>query len=263
MFSFSSYAEWIKVNEDTEGDSYYIDFETVKEIDGYVHWWEMRDYLKPYEGNMSSITYYQGDCEATRSKILSRFLYEKPMGTVKSFSLGDIVDLSALMPWTYIPPNTVAKDMLQTSCSLADQSSMNNYQSIVEELKAEMESIEWEARSLTQEIQAEHDQDRILVIEDQFSTLKNNYIGLIAARVKKEWRYMGAEDHWGCDVYIIQDEYGWVEGVNVQGCTIDDSDQAASFKNSIERAVYNSSPLPLAPDRSVFDTEILFYFRVN
>jgi len=29
MFSFSSYAEWIKVNEDTEGDSYYIDFETV------------------------------------------------------------------------------------------------------------------------------------------------------------------------------------------------------------------------------------------
>jgi len=39
MFSFSSYAEWIKVNEDTEGDSYYIDFETVKERDGYVYWW--------------------------------------------------------------------------------------------------------------------------------------------------------------------------------------------------------------------------------
>ena len=36
-----------------------------------------------------------------------------------------------------------------------------------------------EARALTQEIQAEQDQDRILVIEDQFSKLKNNYIGLI------------------------------------------------------------------------------------
>jgi len=120
-----------------------------------------------------------------------------------------------------------------------------------------------EARALTQEIQAEQDQDRILVIEDQFSKLKNNYIGLIAARVKKEWRYMGAEDHWGCDVHIIQNEYGYVEAVNVQGCTIDDSDQAASFKNSIERAVYKASPLPMAPDKSVFDTEIIFFFRVN
>jgi colicin import membrane protein len=120
-----------------------------------------------------------------------------------------------------------------------------------------------EARALTQEIQAEQDQDRILVIEDQFSKLKNNYIGLIAARVKKEWRYMGAEDHWRCDVHIIQNEYGYVEAVNVQGCTIDDSDKALSFKNSIERAVYKASPLPMAPDKSVFDTEIIFFFRVN
>ena len=29
---------------DVDGDSYYIDFETVKEIDGYVVWWEMKDY---------------------------------------------------------------------------------------------------------------------------------------------------------------------------------------------------------------------------
>ncbi|MGE4570416.1 MAG: cell envelope integrity protein TolA [Gammaproteobacteria bacterium] len=120
-----------------------------------------------------------------------------------------------------------------------------------------------EARSLTQEIQAEEDHERDLVIEDQFSKLKSSYIGLIAARVKDEWRYMGAEDDWGCDVYIIQDEDGYVEAVNVQGCTIDDSDKAASFRNSIERAVYKASPLPMAPDQSVFDTEIMFFFRVN
>jgi colicin import membrane protein len=120
-----------------------------------------------------------------------------------------------------------------------------------------------EARSLTQEIQAEEDHERDLVIEDQFSKLKSSYIGLIAARVKDEWRYMGAEDDWGCDVYIIQDEDGYVEAVNVQGCTIDDSDKAASFRNSIDRAVYKASPLPMAPDQSVFDTEIMFFFRVN
>ncbi|MCS5592093.1 MAG: cell envelope integrity protein TolA [Gammaproteobacteria bacterium] len=120
-----------------------------------------------------------------------------------------------------------------------------------------------EVRSLTQEIQAEEDQERELVIEDQFSKLKSSYIGLIAARVKDQWRYMGAEDDWGCDVYIIQDEDGYVEAVNVQDCTIDESAQAASFRNSIERAVYKASPLPLAPDQSVFDTEIMFHFRVN
>jgi len=120
-----------------------------------------------------------------------------------------------------------------------------------------------ENRSLKKELQAEVDQERKLVIENQFSKLKSSYIGLIAARVKDEWRYMGAEDDWGCDVYIIQDENGYVEAVNVQDCTVDDSDKAASFRNSIERAVYKASPLPMAPDQSVFDTEIMFFFRVN
>ncbi len=129
--------------------------------------------------------------------------------------------------------------------------------------EAELFEKDQEARSLTQEIQAEEDQERELVVEDQFSKLKSSYIGLIAARVKDEWRYMGAEDDWGCDVYIIQDEDGYVEAVNVQDCTIDDSDKAESFRNSIERAVYKASPLPVAPDQSVFDTEIMFFFRVN
>ena len=120
-----------------------------------------------------------------------------------------------------------------------------------------------EARALTQDIQAEEDQERELVIEDQFSKLKSSYIGLIAAKVKEEWRYLGAEDDWGCDVYIIQDEVGNVKAVNVQDCSTDDSDKAEFFKNSIERAVYKASPLPMAPDQSVFDTEIMFFFRVN
>ena len=97
----------------------------------------------------------------------------------------------------------------------------------------------------------------------QLSRLKFSYIGLIAARVKDEWRYMGAEDGWSCDAYIIQDENGYVEAVNVQDCTIDDSDKAESFRSSIERAVYKASPLPIAPNQSVFDSEITFRFPVD
>ena len=101
------------------------------------------------------------------------------------------------------------------------------------------------------------------MLEDILNQLKENYIGLIAGKVRKEWRYQGAEDHWGCDVHIIQSEVGEVLAVNVQNCTIDNSAKAISFKNSIERAVYKASPLPLAPDKDLFDTEILFHFRVN
>ena len=110
---------------------------------------------------------------------------------------------------------------------------------------------------------AEQDTKGLTIIDNQYSRLKSSYIGLIAARVKDEWRYQGAEDNWGCNVHIIQSEVGDVLAVNIQNCTIDNSDKAISFKNSIERAVYKASPLPHAPDKDLFNSEILFYFRVN
>ena len=129
-------------------------------------------------------------------------------------------------------------------------------------LKGKFED-EQNVRALITEIQDEEDADRRQMLEDILMQLKVNYIGLIAARVKDEWRYLGAEDDWGCDVHIIQSDVGDVLFVNIQDCTIDDSAKAISFKNSIERAVYKASPLPHAPDKDLFDAEILFHFRVN
>ncbi len=118
-------------------------------------------------------------------------------------------------------------------------------------------------RALTKEIQAEEDQDREIAQEDILNELKVNYINQIASRVHNQWRYQGAKDSWGCDVHILQDIDGNVQSVNVQTCNIDNNAKAKSFKNAIERAVYKASPLPPAPDKSVFDREILFHFRVN
>ena len=67
----------------------------------------------------------------------------------------------------------------------------------------------------------------------------------------------------GCDVYVIQDREGNVKAVDVQKCNLDDSEKARTFKNSIERAVYKASPLPLSSDESFFDDEIILKFRVN
>ena len=64
-------------------------------------------------------------------------------------------------------------------------------------------------------------------------------------------------------MFVQQDIDGTVQAVNIQKCNVDDSEKARAFKNSIERAVYKSSPLPPAPDEAVFDRQILFKFRVN
>jgi colicin import membrane protein len=133
------------------------------------------------------------------------------------------------------------------------------------ERAAQQEAFEKEqyVRLLTQEVQAEQDMARTLIIEDQLNTLKTAYVNNIAARVKTFWRYQGADDDWSCNVYVQQDENGVVEAVNIQNCNLDDSEKARAFKNSIERAVYKASPLPSAPDEAVFDREIIFVFGVN
>jgi len=116
---------------------------------------------------------------------------------------------------------------------------------------------------LFEEIQAEQDLAQELITEDQLNTLKSAYVNNIAARVKSFWRYQGAKDGWGCTVYVRQDIDGRVEAVNIQNCTLDNSEMARAFKNSIERAVYKASPLPSAPDDAVFSREIMLFFRVN
>ena len=133
------------------------------------------------------------------------------------------------------------------------------------ERAAQQEAFEKEqyVRLLTQEVQAEQDMARTLIIEDQLNTLKMAYVNNIAARVKTFWRYQGADDDWSCNVYVQQDENGVVEAVNIQNCNLDDSEKARAFKNSIERAVYKASPLPSAPDEAVFDRKIIFVFGVN
>ena len=76
-------------------------------------------------------------------------------------------------------------------------------------------------------------------------------------------RNIGDEDDWSCEVYVQQDVDGNVEAVNIQNCNTGDSAKARSFKNSIERAVYKASPLPIAPDEEIFDRQILYRFSAN
>ncbi len=114
----------------------------------------------------------------------------------------------------------------------------------VKKLKAESEKLEEDKRKVINE-------------------LKENYKKIIQFRVKGQWRYLDAKDDWGCDVNILQDEGGKVLNVELKSCNIDDKRKEKSFKNSIIRAVNKASPLPAAPNKSIFDREIIFHFKAN
>ena len=95
---------------------------------------------------------------------------------------------------------------------------------------------------------------------------KRLWVAVIATKIKSYWNYSGADDDWSCNVIVHQNENGKVLTVNIQDCkkgsnALMADDKARSFKNSIERAVYKASPLPIAPDEAVFRRELMFYFR--
>ena len=120
-----------------------------------------------------------------------------------------------------------------------------------------------EASELRKKIHLEQSRERELEMEDLLNIVKAHYVRQIAKKVKSQWRYQGAKDHWGCDVHILQDADGNVQSVNVQSCNVDNNAKLKSFKNAIERSVYKASPLPSAPDEVVFDKELVIKFSVN
>ena len=252
IISFSSYAEWTYIGKDDDGEySYYIDLQTLRKIDGYVYFWNLMDFDKPDEfGNMSGVTYSQGDCGITRSKYLTSVSYKKPMGE-------EVADTytEPNPEWEYITPYTVGEFLLNTSCSLVE-ASYEEQQVIIEELLSyEREQYE---QLLEQEVQAEED-----LIENQKAKLQSAWIRNIAAEVKSVWNFSGAEDGWFVEVLVIQNREGKVLSVTFGEDNVGNSSQAKAFINSVERAVYKSSPLPIAPDVSVWDKDIMFTFRAD
>ncbi len=113
MFSSPSYAKWTKTGENAKGNTYYVDFERMRKVDGYVYFWELTDFLKPDEwGSLSVKGYLQGDCKLFRVKNLSYSFHNEPMGggTGETFNLKN-------PEWKYPTPNSVGETTLKQVCS--------------------------------------------------------------------------------------------------------------------------------------------------
>ena len=260
LLSFNSYGDWTKTSEDTDGDSFYIDFQTIKKLDnGNVIFWGMVDNLEGNDGFMSSKMFWEGDCNLSRMKVLSLIQYEEPMGVGESESLGGgIVELDDIMSWQYLPPDSIGYMNLEEVCSLTKYYSDSDYEDLVLETIAEFESFDWG------DVETTSDSSNFELTEQQ-KNIQSGWVADISAKVRANWRYQGAEDDWWCEVYVLQKRNGEVLAVDVDRCQNlgANTGKSQAFKNSLERAVYKSSPLPSAPNDSVFNEEIKFVFFVN
>ena len=114
MFSSTSFAEWTKVGDTVGGgDTYYVDYERIRKVDGFVYFWELIDYLKPTSnGVLSTKRYYQVDCKLFRLRYLSHVYNKQPMGR------GPSETYSPKNPeWYYPPPNSWDEFLLKSVCS--------------------------------------------------------------------------------------------------------------------------------------------------
>ena len=325
LLSFNSYAEWTRVDIDSE-KTIYIDINTIIEKDEFIYWWYMLD------SNMDDYSrklYAQGDCLIPRSKILSRLDYNQAMGLGESYNDTPDNPLSE-----YHPPDTWKGVLLSNACKLVYSSSIEQEQVLNEIYKSEelqkaieIEGIEAQAKIaialeldlklldlqiLTQERQQELDslekirktyqKDELLIslnelraeieeakveieqlkvekklkdealiaegnliLENLRNSIRQSYVNSIAAKVRHNWFWLGAEDGWTAEVNVLQDRNGRVLSVNTSNPSAENSNYELikSFTDSIKRAVFKSSPLPYTTDDSVFESNINFIFYAN
>ncbi len=115
MFSSTSFGDWTEVGENDSGDIFYVDFERIRKVDGYVYWWDLTDYFKRTEsGHLSGKVYNQGDCKFFRNKYLSYSFHKEPMGG----GVGEVQEpVKESQGWKYPSPNSIAETILQSVCS--------------------------------------------------------------------------------------------------------------------------------------------------
>ena len=246
----NAYADWTKVLPGNNA-SLFIDFDTLIEKDGFIYWW----YLDSW-GNGSEKTYAQGDCNLKGFRVVKRIRYSFPMGE------GEGVERNINGAWEYYQPNTGFEILLNFICDMSRLSP--------EEKGVRIESLTKRNEALERESKLNLTQSNIEELSPELKTIKSSYFEALQEKIKTNWKHEEAKDNWFCDVLINQANNGAVEAVKILNCRISNKEDSSipksksqPFGNSIRRAVFRSSPLPLPSNESLFDKEFIIRFPQN
>jgi len=250
MFSINSYGEWTKI---LPGDnaSLYIDFTTLIEKDGYINWW----YLDTWDKG-SETTYAQGDCNLKGFRVTKRVRFSLPMGD------GEGVERDINGAWEYYQPNTGFEILLSFICQMSRLSPEE--QSVrIQDLTKRNKALDKKKKEYLKKLKEKEISPELIII-------KSAYLKSVQEKIKTFWSYDEAKDDWNCDVLINQAANGAVEAVKILECRTGNNknqemskSQAQAFGNSIRRAVFKSSPLPLPSNEALFDRELIIQFNLN
>ena len=112
-FPSKSFAEWEWVVENVDGDSYYLDFDTISRHNDYVYVWVLSDYAKRDEyGDISSKSYHLVECTKSRYKYLSDSYYTQRMAKGEPSEQSNEPDIE----WTYPVKDSVDEVLLEEAC---------------------------------------------------------------------------------------------------------------------------------------------------
>ena len=84
LFFFDAKANWTKVTQSSNGQSFYVDMENIIEIKGLVYFWELIDYKNEDEyGDKSAKIYIKADCTNLKFKWIKLSYHKAAMGKDK------------------------------------------------------------------------------------------------------------------------------------------------------------------------------------
>ena len=105
---------WKKVAENDVGN-YYIDFDSIKNKNGTVHYTDLVDFIEPFKSDYSAISRYAVDCKNENQKWLSLTTYSKGMGK------GDINNQSSPNEIIFPQSNTIYFFIIKNVCNYRKQ----------------------------------------------------------------------------------------------------------------------------------------------
>ena len=115
LFSINGFAfNWKKLNEDINGNSFYIDVDNIKKRNGLVYYWTLFDLIEPLSnGSNSSIIKFKVDCLEGKRIWLSSTFYSQQMGKGKIHMEG------TSEKFDYPKPNNHHHDVMKFACNNA------------------------------------------------------------------------------------------------------------------------------------------------